>query len=420
MKRIILGILLSVVSLALFVIGIFISIDKNNDSTYNTNDFKLERKDNLLDIKNNYNTTVLVVKDTNIYKKIDNQYIKDGTIYKDSIIDLEEIDVLTKDNEYFNIVGTDYYINYLDITPHKRVDYGDYYDNYVSISKINTKDDIDLYYDNKPILHINDGMNFDVVINDTDMYYVKYLNRLVGIRKVDVKFTVNSDINSGDLAQNIPVLNYHFFYDLDSGEECNQSICLKKSIFDEHLKYLKDNGYNTLSVKDLDLWLDRKIELPAKSVLITVDDGAMGTDTHLIELLEKYDLRATLFLITSWWDKDKYKSHNLDIQSHGDNIHVERYCNGVSRGAKGLCLSKEELVKDFKKSINKLDGENTAFCYPFYLYNKNMLDAMKEVGFKLGFAGGDRKVKRTDDKYMLPRYIIYNYDDVNMLKNILK
>ena len=420
MKRIILGILLSVVSLALFVIGIFISIDKNNDSTYNTNDFKLERKDNLLDIKNNYNTTVLVVKDTNIYKKTDNQYIKDGTIYKDSIIDLEEIDVLTKDNEYFNIVGTDYYINYLDITPHKRVDYGDYYDNYVSISKINTKDDIDLYYDNKPILHINDGMNFDVVINDTDMYYVKYLNRLVGIRKVDVKFTVNSDINSGDLAQNIPVLNYHFFYDLDSGEECNQSICLKKSIFDEHLKYLKDNGYNTLSVKDLDLWLDRKIELPAKSVLITVDDGAMGTDTHLIELLEKYDLRATLFLITSWWDKDKYKSHNLDIQSHGDNLHVERYCNGVSRGAKGLCLSKKELVDDLKKSIKKLDGENTAFCYPFYLYNKNMLDAMKEVGFKLGFAGGDRKVKRTDDKYMLPRYIIYNYDDVNMLKNILK
>ena len=208
--------------------------------------------------------------------------------------------------------------------------------------------------------------------------------------------------------------------DLDSGEECNQSICLKKSIFDEHLKYLKDNGYNTLSVKDLDLWLDRKIELPAKSVLITVDDGAMGTDTHLIELLEKYDLRATLFLITSWWDKDKYKSHNLDIQSHGDNLHVERYCNGVSRGAKGLCLSKKELVDDLKKSIKKLDGENTAFCYPFYLYNKNMLDAMKEVGFKLGFAGGDRKVKRTDDKYMLPRYIIYNYDDVNMLKNILK
>ena len=420
MKRIVLGILLSVASFALFVIGIFISIDKNNDSTYNTNDFKLERKDNLLDIKNNYNTTVLVVKDTNIHKKTDNQYIKDGTIYKDSIIDLEEIDVLTKDNEYFNIVGTDYYINYLDITPHKRVDYGNYYDNYVSINKINTNDNIDLYYDNIPIMHINDGMNFDVVINDIDMYYVKYLNRLVGIRKVDVKFVTNNNINTADLAQSIPVLNYHFFYDLNEGEECGQSICLKKDIFEEHLNYLKENGYYTLNVKDLDLWMDKKIELPNKSILITIDDGAMGTDTHLIELLKKYDLKATLFLITSWWNKDKYKFNNLEIESHGDDLHIERYCNGVSRGAKGLCLSKEDLVSDLKKSIKKLDGENTAFCYPFYLYNNTMLEAIKEVGFKLAFTGGERKVKRSDNKYMLPRYVIYNYYDVNILKNILK
>ena len=225
--------------------------------------------------------------------------------------------------------------------------------------------------------------------------------------------------NNNNTAKEIAVLNYHFFYDPGIKESCNQSICLKKSYFEEHLKYIKENNYYTIGVKELDLWIDKKINLPEKSVLITVDDGAMGTDTHLIELLEKYDLNGTLFLITAWWPKEKYQSANLDIQSHGNDIHIENYCNNVTRGAKGLCLSKDALIEDFQKSIDKLDGENTAFCYPFYLYNKNMLDAMKEVGFKLGFAGGEKKVTQNTDKYKITRFVIYNYATAEDIKRIL-
>ena len=144
-------------------------------------------------------------------------------------------------------------------------------------------------------------------------------------------------------ATNIGVLNYHFFYDKQK-ENCNEIICLEKSKFEEHLKYLKDNNFYTATMNDMALWMEKKIKLPKKTTVITVDDGALGTNTHLIELLEKYDMHGTLFLITAWWPKENYLSPNLEIQSHGYDIHT----NG---GA--VTRSRDVILADVKKSIEK-------------------------------------------------------------------
>lgn len=418
MKKQILGVcLVGFVVLVLLFLGFNLSTNKQSG---NTEEKATEKRDNLIDIKKNYNTTVLITKDTTLYKKENNHFVESGTVYKNSIIDLEKVDVLTEDDEYFRISDSSYYVYYKDVSPNKKVEYDQEYKNYIPFNKsIKTKSNINIYFENTPMVKLSESLELEIIIDDTDVYYVEFLGRLCSIRKVDVLATIENENNNSNVAKEIAVLNYHFFYDPDINESCNESICLKKSYFEEHLKYIKDNNYYTLTVKDLDLWMDKKINLPKKSVLITVDDGAMGTDTHLIELLEKYDLNGTLFLITAWWSKDKYLSDNLDIQSHGNDIHIENYCKSVTRGAKGLCLSKEQLIKDFKTSINKLNGENTALCYPFYLYNQNMLDAMKEVGFKLGFAGGEKKVTQSTDKYKIPRFVIYDYTTADDIKRVL-
>ena len=59
-----------------------------------------------------------------------------------------------------------------------------------------------------------------------------------------------------------------------------------------------------------------------------------------------------------------------------------------------------------QKSIDLL-GTNQAFCYPFYAYNNTLIEAVKEVGFDLAFAGGNQKATRRSDKYRVPRYVIY-------------
>ena len=208
----------------------------------------------------------------------------------------------------------------------------------------------------------------------------------------------------------IAVLNYHFFYDPGLKMGCNESICLEITKFEEQLKYLKDNGYKTLTMQEFRDWMYGEIELPKKSVLLTIDDGALGTGTQngnlLAPLLEKYEAHATLFLITSWWDVENYRTEYLEVESHGHDLHIENDQKGSCYGAKALCLSKEELLDDLKTS-QQLLGTNLAFCYPFYLSNEAVRNTVREAGFQLAFGGGNVKATRNSHKYLIPRYVIY-------------
>lgn len=234
------------------------------------------------------------------------------------------------------------------------------------------------------------------------------------VEKEPVKVIANT--NGG--GQGIAVLNYHFFYDPTKGETCNESICLTTQKFREHLAYLKNNDYKTLTIEEFRAWMYGEIELPQKSVLITVDDGAMGTGKHngnkLIPLLEEYNLHATLFLIAGWWDIGNYHSKNLDIQSHTFDMHQYGTCG---RGQL-VCQPYNEVKEDLQKSLNII-GRKESFCYPFYSYSNTAIQAIKDVGFKMAFAGGSRKATRANNKYIIPRYPIHSNITMNQFINMI-
>ena len=223
-------------------------------------------------------------------------------------------------------------------------------------------------------------------------------------------------------AISIPVINYHFFYDPTLGESCQEGICLSTQKFEEQLKYLKDNGFKTLKMEEFRKWMYGEIELPAKSVLLTVDDGAMGTGKHngnkLIPLLEKYQSYATLFLITGWWGYDNYISPNLDVESHTHDMHTEGICSTEARGAKLLCSTYEESLNDLKTSIS-ITKSTEAFCYPFFVTNEKATKAVQDAGFKLAFIGGNSYATRNSHKFKIPRFPIYGSTSLQQFINIV-
>lgn len=272
----------------------------------------------------------------------------------------------------------------------------------------------------------------EVVISDNingsqeGEYSVEYIvsdssgNSVSAKRVVIFKEKPLPDINA--TAGAIPVLNYHFFCDPTRGESCSGSNFITVQSFEEQLKFLRDNNYKTLTIGEFNSWMYGQMELPARSVLLTIDDGAAGTGRHngnkLIPLLEKYQMHATLFLITGWWDINNYKSPYLDIQSHSNDMHTENFCEGVSRGAKMLCLNNEEVLSDLRTSISVI-GDSTAYCFPFYASSDNAINLLKEAGFKLAFVGGDVKATRGNNKYKIPRYHIYKSITIEQFKNMV-
>ncbi len=254
--------------------------------------------------------------------------------------------------------------------------------------------------------------------NTVGTYEVTYEVSDSSGNKTTAKRVVNV-INTLPSNGKVAVLNYHFFY--DSNEEyCGDGNCETVNEFRNQLNYLRDNNFKTLTMEEFRNWMYGVIEIPEKSVLITIDDGAKGTGLHngnkLIPILEEYQMHATLFLITGWWDINNYRSPYLDIESHTNDMHTERYCEGVTRGAKMLCLGRDEVLNDLKQSI-EITGSKKAFCFPFYAYDDNSISIVKEAGFELAFIGGGRKASRNDDKYHIPRYQIRQSTDINTFIN---
>lgn len=264
----------------------------------------------------------------------------------------------------------------------------------------------------------NNTNNTETKTDSINVYNVKrytsldeVLRMAQGENVVEANTNLNKDVS-------VPVLNYHFFYDPSLGEECNETICLDVAKFREHLQYLKDNNFYALTSGEFADWIYGNLDVPEKTVLITIDDGAMGTGKHngnkLNPLLEEYELHATLFLIAGWWDISNYEGPYLDIQSHTFDMHNYGDCG---RGQL-VCADYAKAKADVQRSLDII-GNNTTFCYPFYSYDDEAIQALKDLGFKVAFAGGSRNATRNSNKYIVPRYPIMSYITMDQFKNMV-
>ena len=221
--------------------------------------------------------------------------------------------------------------------------------------------------------------------------------------------------------EGIPILMHHYFFDSEAGETGKDSNWLDVKDFEKQLKYLSDNNYYYPTWQEVYDFVEGKITLPSKSVVITMDDGHKSIYTYAIPLLEKYKVKATAFIITS---KDnakkikKYTNHEyIEFQSHTHNMHQ----GGCSGGHGGLfrCISYDKGLADLKKSIEFL-GKSDALAYPFGDVTKNVLTITKDANFKVGVTTQWGYAKKGADPLQLPRVRMYKGIALSTFKSNVK
>ena len=109
--------------------------------------------------------------------------------------------------------------------------------------------------------------------------------------------------------------------------------------FIKQLDFFKANGYQAVSIKDLQEAASGRRTLPEKAILFTFDDAYASFYEYVYPALKLYNYPAVLSVVTSWmegrnpgiyktkkfmtWDqvKEVADSGLITIASHSDNLH---------------------------------------------------------------------------------------------------
>lgn len=217
--------------------------------------------------------------------------------------------------------------------------------------------------------------------------------------------TVTTSVNGAEIAE-IPIIMYHH---ITKDEKKCGKYTVHKNEFENDLKYIKENGYTTVTVKDLINFTNGKETLPEKPIMLTFDDGFESFYVLAYPLLEKYNSKAVVAVIGSVTEKySEIDDHNInysnlnfdelkflnstklvEIQNHSFDMHQN--ASGKRKGVSKLKSESEQqytenLIADLNKCydvILKNTGiKMTAVAYPFGAYNKTTLKIIKDLGYQ--------------------------------------
>ena len=196
----------------------------------------------------------------------------------------------------------------------------------------------------------------------------------------------------------------------------------------QYFAWIQEEGWHPIRLEDVWQARQKKKPLPAKSVLLTFDDGALSSYTRVFPLLKQYDFPAVFAIPTSWIngntkDADQaYGEHNLmnwdqmremqqsgltEFVSHSDNMHKGIVANpqnsmqpaAITREYSPMFSNYESdqaysdrVFSDLKQSKETLDFElginSLAIFWPYGAVTKESEEIAAKAGLPMSFSLG--------------------------------
>jgi peptidoglycan/xylan/chitin deacetylase (PgdA/CDA1 family) len=233
---------------------------------------------------------------------------------------------------------------------------------------------------------------------------------------------------------NLPTLDEKHFWSTPLG------------MFEAHLRWLRDHGYETLTAQEVSDIMHGRREAPEKAVAITFDDGERSILDHGLPLLEKYDMKATLFVVTDhvgekWKSLDMLNwaelaqlraSGRVDIESHSHDMHYK--INTDDSGMEPVHrywapdqpddAPEERVLADLLASRQALRRnlrvESRALAWPYGWANRRLDRIARDAGFEATFslrAGAARP--ELDSPWHIRRFTITARTTVDLLSEMV-
>lgn len=197
----------------------------------------------------------------------------------------------------------------------------------------------------------------------------------------------------------VPALMYHGVGDnLRPGAE----LVVTTENLDRQLALLLERGYTPIWFADL-----KHVDSIEKPVLLTFDDGYLDNYTELFPLLQKYHIKATLFIVSGFLDNEHTVSREqiremldsglVSIQCH-TQYHLDLDTLGYDQQVEELCWSKVALLE-------LTDQEPYVIAYPRGRQNEDSLEICRNE-YRFGVKMGGPLYITGDDPLLIHRLSI--------------
>ncbi len=209
----------------------------------------------------------------------------------------------------------------------------------------------------------------------------------------------------------VPVLMYHHF--VEKGPVGADTV-VSAGQFEEQIRALKEGGYTAITPQQLLDYVDRKAELPPKPILITMDDGYTSNLTIAAPVLERYGMKATVFVIginvgksvyphsgrpldppRFSWDEARpwVEKGVVTVQSHTYDMHQR--ANYAFSGRDGVLRLPGESDEDYRAVLRQdfiqardglkqgLGVPMIALAFPFGLNSDQAVEELEKLGVRV-------------------------------------
>ena len=210
------------------------------------------------------------------------------------------------------------------------------------------------------------------------------------------RYPKNDSIPEG---KRVPVLMYHAVSDDCWG---STELFVSPSVLDAQIAALLENGYTLITFEDFD-----RLDSIEKPVMLTFDDGYDDNYDYLFPILQKYQVKATVFVIAD----DIGKNHKLtadeiremdasglvSIQSHTMS---HNYLSTQNAEQLDYELSQSKLM------LARLTGkEPFVLCYPTGMYSGLSLEVTAQY-YQFGLLMSSGQYVTGQDPYLIHRYYV--------------
>jgi peptidoglycan/xylan/chitin deacetylase (PgdA/CDA1 family) len=211
----------------------------------------------------------------------------------------------------------------------------------------------------------------------------------------------------------VPVLMYHRVDAQIPADAVGRDLTVEPRAFEAQLRFLLAHGIRSITADALARELARGRK-PARSVVLTFDDGYLDAATTALPLLVKYRARATFYVSSgfigtprhlSWKQVRALRAAGMEVACHGtDHLDLSTLDRAGQMREAGGCM---------RRFARYLGGAAPiTYAYPAGKYDATTLAVMRALGIRVAFTERPGTVTDLARPYELPRRRIRHDDTV--------